>query len=580
MNRKFFDIVVATCKHNGKYGIGIKNDLPWNSKKDMSFFKEITTNNFFANSYNDNIDNKMNILIMGRKTYDSIPENFKPFSKRINCVISRSLFENNKFSKNSNIKYYWENRQLGFFSSLDTCLDYINENKYEEQLDGNCYLIGGAELYKQGFKHSDLRFVFNNEIKEEFECDTYIDFNPSEYNKLYESPIINDVNLSFSTNIYQNIKSVENKDLQLSSRMNTFFNSNGSNFSNPNINVNNSSVSSINSSVICINSSVSKRNYSSSSQCCNSGCINCNVSTNVSTNINTHPEYEYLDLLNDILKNGTKRTDRTNVGTLSVFGRQLRFNNISKNFPMLTTKKVYWKGVAEELLWFLRADTNANNLKDKNVHIWDGNTSREYLDSVGLYHYEIGECGPFYGFQWRHFGADYKTMYDDYNEQGIDQVKYVIDTIKKNPYSRRLIVSAWNPTVLDKMCLNPCHVMYQFYCDPEKKELSVHMYQRSADVFLGLPFNIASTATFLSLVSNLTGYTPKDVIVSIGDAHIYSNHVEQCYTQLGRLPYEWCTLSIEPENDRVIENIEDFKYSELKLINYKSHPTIKATMAV
>ena len=567
MNRKFFDIVVATCKNSGKYGIGLKNDLPWSSKKDMSFFKEITTNNFFQNSQEDS--NKTNILIMGRKTYDSIPVNYKPFSKRINCVISRSLFENNKFSKNSNIKYYWENRQLGFFSSLDTCLDYINENKEEEQLDGNCYLIGGAELYKQGLKHNDLRFVFNNEIKKNFECDTFIDFNSLEYNKIYESKTINDTNLSFTTNIYQKLNMLENKDLQLSTRMIAFYNNNGIFPNNKIMNTNES----VNKNGV-MNTNIRKQINSS----INSNSVR-NFSSSVSINT-LHPEYAYLNLLDDILNNGVHRTDRTNVGTISVFGRQLRFNNISENFPMLTTKKVYWKGVAEELLWFLRADTNANNLKEKNVHIWDGNTSREYLDSVGLNHYETGECGPFYGFQWRHFGADYTSMHDDYSGKGIDQVNNVIDTIKNNPYSRRLIVSAWNPTVLDKMCLNPCHVMYQFYCDPEKKELSVHMYQRSADVFLGLPFNIASTATFLSLVSNLTGYTPKDVIVSIGDAHIYSNHVEQCKTQLERTPYDWCKLSIEPENDREIKNIEDFKYSELKLVNYKSHPTIKATMAV
>ena len=555
MNRKFFDIVVATCKNNSKYGIGLKNDLPWKSKKDLNFFKEITTNNFFTNKYEYDNTNKMNILIMGRKTYDSIPENFKPFSKRINCVISRSMFEN------KNIDYIWKNRQLAYFSSLDNCLDYINKNKCEEQLEGNCYLIGGAELYKIGFQHPDLRYIFNNEIKEHFECDTFVDFDPIKYNKIYESPIVNDTNLSFSTNVYQKLNGVENKDFKLSNRMNNFFTSDNNKFTNQYDSITRTNV---------LNAVTNMRYYSTNNN-------NYLYTTNSISNL--HPEYQYLNLLSDILTNGIVRTDRTNVGTISVFGRQLRFNNINKKFPLLTTKKVYWKGVAEELLWFLRADTNANNLKDKKVHIWDGNTSREYLDSVGLNHYEEGECGPFYGFQWRHFGADYKTMHDDYTGKGIDQVKRVIDTIKTNPYSRRLIVSAWNPTVLDKMCLNPCHVMYQFYCNPDKKEISVHMYQRSADVFLGLPFNIASTATFLSLIGYLTDYTPKDVIVSIGDTHIYSNHVEQCKTQIERTPYEWCKLFID-DNGLKIENIEDFNYTNLKLLDYKSHPTIKAEMAV
>ena len=557
MNRKFFDIVVATCKNNGKYGIGLNNNLPWKSKKDLNFFKEITTNNFFANKYNFDNTNNMNILIMGRKTYDSIPENFKPFSKRINCVISRSMFEN------QDIDYIWKNRQLGYFSSLDNCLNYINDSKYEEQLEGNCYLIGGAELYKLGIQHPNLRYIFNNEIKETFECDTFMDFIPMEYNKIYESPIVNDDNLSFNTNVYQkNNNKIHEYDSkiynQLSNRMTNFFTSNNNKFINKTDTITRTNV---------LNAASNIRHYSSNSD-------------KKYDNLNEiHPEYQYINLLSDILANGTYRVDRTNVGTISVFGRQLRFNNINENFPLLTTKKVYWKGVAEELLWFLRADTNANNLKNKKVHIWDGNTSREYLDSVGLDHYEEGECGPFYGFQWRHFGADYNTMHDDYSGKGIDQVNKVIDTIKTNPYSRRLIVSAWNPTALDQMCLNPCHVMYQFYCNPDKKELSVHMYQRSADVFLGLPFNIASTATFLSLISYLTDYTPKDVIVSLGDTHIYSNHVEQCKIQMEREPYEWCKLYIN-DNGLKIENIEHINYSNLNLIGYKSHPTIKAEMAV
>jgi thymidylate synthase len=171
-------------------------------------------------------------------------------------------------------------------------------------------------------------------------------------------------------------------------------------------------------------------------------------------------------------------------------------------------------------------------------------------------------------------------MNTDYTGKGKDQVAWCINEIKNNPTSRRLIVSAWNPSVLNEMCLNPCHVMYQFYCNPEKKELSVHMYQRSADVFLGLPFNIASTALFLHLMCYMTDYKPKDVVVSLGDAHIYSNHIDQCHTQLEREPYDWCKLNIVPNDNRKVENIEDFQYNELKLINYKSHGTIKAVMAV
>ena len=537
MRNRFFDIVVAASK-SSRYGIGLNNTLPWNSKKEMNLFKEITVNGF--NKKNSTNVNTSNIVIMGRKTFESIPQKFRPLKNRVNMVISKSHFENKTHN------FEWTNRNCAYFRNVNYCLDYINEFSEEEDLSGNIYVIGGSNIYNQVLNHDNLRYVFMSDLQnnlsedKSFNVDSYLDFNEDNYDKKYYTSYEKDNDISFNFNVY------EKKGL-------------------------NEPHNEVNSKII---SMFSEFNNSSNNSLKNSLTDSSNLV------LDNHPENEYLNLLRDILKNGITKEDRTGTGIISVFGRQLRFNDVDKYFPLLTTKKVFWKGVSIELLWFLSGDTNAKNLQDQGVHIWDGNTSREFLDNYGLNHYETGDCGPFYGFQWRHFGAKYENMHTDYTNKGYDQVKWCINEIKNNPTSRRLIVSAWNAGVLKEMCLNPCHVMYQFYCDPEKKQMSVHMYQRSADVFLGLPFNIASTATFLHLMCYMTGYQPKDVVVSLGDAHIYSNHVEQCHTQLERTPFDWCQLSIEPENDRVIENIEDFKYSELKLINYKSHKTIKAEMAV
>jgi thymidylate synthase len=208
-------------------------------------------------------------------------------------------------------------------------------------------------------------------------------------------------------------------------------------------------------------------------------------------------ESEYLLLLKKTLEKGQERNDRTGVGTFSIFGEQLKFD-ISSSIPLLTTKKIGWKSIIHELLWFLRGDTNANNLKEVGVNIWNGNTTREFLDSRGLTEYPVGDIGAGYGFQWRHSGAEYKTCNDDYTGQGFDQILYIINELKTNPTSRRLYMTAWNPSFLNKMALPPCHVSAQFYVDIDKvtneQYLSCHMYQRSVDEFLGLPYNIFSYA--------------------------------------------------------------------------------------
>ena len=262
---------------------------------------------------------------------------------------------------------------------------------------------------------------------------------------------------------------------------------------------------------------------------------------------------QYLDLMRTILEEGHYKSDRTGTGTYSIFGYQMRFD-LQKGFPLLTTKKLHLRSIIYELLWFLRGDTNIQYLHDHNVTIWD-----EWAD-------ENGDLGPVYGKQWRSWEApDGRT---------IDQITSLIEQIKRNPDSRRLMVSAWNPADVDQMALPPCHTMFQFYVS--NGELSCQLYQRSADVFLGVPFNIASYALLTMMVAQVCGLKPKDFVHTFGDAHIYSNHVEQAKLQLSREPRALPQMRINP----AVNSIFDFQYEDFTLDNYDPHPHIKAEVAV
>merc|ERR1712129_104491 len=287
-----------------------------------------------------------------------------------------------------------------------------------------------------------------------------------------------------------------------------------------------------------------------------------------------HEEMQYLNLIKKIIDSGNQRGDRTGTGTLSLFGAQMRFSLREGTFPLLTTKKVFYRGIAEELFWFIRGSTSAKELQDKNVRIWDGNSSREFLDSIGLKDREEGDLGPVYGFQWRHFGAEYTSMHADYSGQGVDQLADVIDKIKNRPDDRRIIMCAWNPADLDKMALPPCHCLVQFYV--ADGELSCQLYQRSADMGLGVPFNIASYALLTIMIAHVTGLVPGDFVHTLGDAHVYSNHVEALKVQLEREPKEFPKIVIK----RKVEKIEDFNIDDFDVVGYESHPKIAMNMAV
>lgn len=287
-----------------------------------------------------------------------------------------------------------------------------------------------------------------------------------------------------------------------------------------------------------------------------------------------HNEMQYLELIQHIIDHGAKKEDRTGTGTLSIFGAQMRFSLRNNAFPLLTTKRVFWRGIAEELLWFVSGSTNANELSKKKIHFWDANGSREFLDKQGLNHREVGDLGPVYGFQWRHFGATYENMHTNYDGQGVDQLANVIDKIKNNPDDRRIIMSAWNPVDLPCMALPPCHSFVQFYvCNGE---LSCQLYQRSGDMGLGVPFNIASYSLLTYMIAHVCGLKPGEFVHTLGDAHVYLNHIDALKKQLEREPRPFPTLKITCE----VPNIDSFKFDDFEIIGYNPYPTIKMQMAV
>lgn len=460
-------IVACDCKS----GIGKNNSLPWSLKKDMEFFLETT-------AVTNDLDST-NVVIMGKNTWESIPQKYRPLKNRINIVISKTI--------------KIENSSVKVFPTIQDSLDYTNnlENC------GDIYFIGGNGIYKEVIQNNLHDGIYLTQIYKNFNCDTFFPHFKTIYTKLnYESELHEENGTIFQFKYYSN-------------------------------------------------------------------------------NFSINPEEDqYTNIIRDILNSGKEKTDRTGTGTLSKFGKTMRFDLSDGKFPLLTTKRVFWRGVAEELLWFISGDTNAKTLQDKKIRIWDGNGSKEYLTSIGLGDREEGDLGPVYGFQWRHFGAKYKTMHEDYTDKGVDQLLEIVRQIKESPDSRRMIMSAWNPVALKEMALPPCHVMCQFYINQGK--LSCQMYQRSADMGLGVPFNIASYSLLTCLLAHCTDLEPGEFIHVIGDAHVYKDHIEPLKEQLKRKAKEFPKLKINTTN----KNITDFSFSDLEIVDYKPHKSIKMKMSV
>lgn len=285
-------------------------------------------------------------------------------------------------------------------------------------------------------------------------------------------------------------------------------------------------------------------------------------------------EHVYLDLVKRILTEGEKKNNRTLVPTIQIFGVMSRYSLKDGRIPLLTTKKMFWRGIVEELLWIISGSTNTKVLQEKGVNIWNDNSSREFLDKRGLKGYEEGDIGPSYGFQWRHFGAEYKGMKEDYKGKGVDQLLLVINMLKSDPSSRRIVLNSWNASQIDIIALPMCHVMCQFDVN-ERRELKCTMFQRSADVGLGVPFNIASYSLLTHMIAQICDLKATEFIHMIGDAHIYLNHIRPLQSQLKRKPSETFPIVNINKNKK---SIDDFTFEDFELIGYTPHPPIEMKM--
>lgn len=283
-------------------------------------------------------------------------------------------------------------------------------------------------------------------------------------------------------------------------------------------------------------------------------------------------ENEYLTLVKRIIKSGNLKSDRTGVGTRSLFATQMRFSLRNGQIPLLTTKRIFWRAVCEELFWFIRGSTNANELSNIGIHIWDKNANNQKSNIDG-------DLGPVYGFQWRHWGAEYIDVNTKY--EGIDQLQMVIDKLRNNPNDRRILMTAWNPTDIPKMALPPCHCLVQFYVSNDD-ELSCQLYQRSGDMGLGVPFNIASYSLLTHMLAHVCNLRPGEFIHTIGDAHVYLNHVDALLKQCERSTrvFPKLRIKVDAENVERLSNIENFKFSDFELLNYNPHSSIKMDMAL
>lgn len=494
--------------YKNKFAIGKNNGLLVHLKNDLKYFQRITTL-----PHNTNSKVEKNVVVMGRKTWFSIPQNKRPLPNRINIVLTndKSFLSHSPYPWQCKMNLSYDFNTKGQSTYFMTLKDF---NHFYKKTQANVFVIGGGDIYNLFLK--DCSTIYLTEMKN--------------YKVTHE----------FSEpNVFMNVMDSSYKLISVSEKHNQH----------------------IDSSNIEYRFLVYKKTYTISD------------------------EQKYLDLCNDVLQNGISRQDRTNIGTISTFGQQVSFD-ISECVPLLTTKRVPWKHAIEELLWFMRGDTDAKILQKKGVKIWNGNTTREFLDKRGLTHYEEGILGAGYGWQWRFFGANYCQAFADTSKLdtskigGFDQLEYIINTIKTDPFSRRILMCYWNPPDFDKTALLPCHYSCQFYVRHTKNVnyLDCHFTMRSNDLFLGNPFNIFSYTVLTYIIALKCDMTPGKLVYTGGDVHIYNNHVEQVRLQSSRQMRPLPKLLLD-------ESIKykkwcDIAISDFEVVGYFPHGNISAPMAI
>lgn len=545
-----FNIVAAI---DANRGIGSKNNLPWDLKGDMNHFKTLT-----AQIPEDEYFNYFNVVIMGRKTWDSIPVKFKPLPNRINIVLSSQSPDNVIGDvKNKHLVYVVNDWQdvFNLVNKINKAGEIEGINNEKPISINNLFVIGGQKIYESAINHPYCDKLYLTEVYHKYEADTFfpqLSDGRNEYTLVDVSEFQSDYDSIIEETIYYRYFTYQN---------NKYFLENT---------VNENVINSLN----VIETELSGM----------SGIDNSKLMTELRDRLNrngkyvNHEEKRFLGFIKDIKENGITRTDRTGVGTVSVFGRQLKYN-LRDTFPLMTTKKMFLRGIFEELMMYLRGQTDNKILQAKKIHIWDGNTSREFLDKIGLPHFEEGDMGATYGFNFRHYGGNYEGCSKEYGKEcGFDQLEYAIDLIKNNPTSRRIIINLWNPCTLNQVALPSCLCQYQFYVDTIKKELHLQIYIRSSDVFLANNWNACTGALLVNMICNLNDVdlTPGDLTVVTGDTHLYNTHLEAVDINLEREPRPFPKLVLKSKKDR----IEDFNWEDIAVYGYNPYPNIKVEMAV
>lgn len=516
-----------------KQGIGKDGKLPWHIPEDMAHFKSITTPSDNPTNYS--------IVIMGRKTWDSIPDKFKPLENRYNVILSNDdnykTQQTAKYSNHIN-SYETTNMKTGVkFTTWDSLFDdeyvSIEHELYQRALNDpdytpdspnigkktyNYYVIGGEAIYRKAIESNFNLIIQATEIYTQsnnpIECDTF-------FPKI-ENQVITAVSL-----FHKSSKQFSGGDIWY--------------------------------------------RFITSTRIINGICYRPPPFYTTENN--------YLNLMRNILETGQSNDDRTGVGTLSIFGSMLKYD-LRDTFPISTTKRIFFRAIFEELMLYLSGKTDNSILQDKGIHVWDGNTSREFLDKRGLTHYPTGDMGQTYGFNMRHYGGTYTDCKTEYPQSyGYDQLANVIHLIKNDPYSRRIIIDLWDPASIDRAALPSCLCKYQFNVNVAKKELNLAIYLRSSDYFLANNWNTCTGALFVHMLCKLDGIdlVPGELTVFIADAHIYKSHMEQVKQNLERSPYPYPKLIIQGEKKK---DMLEYKFEDLELIGYKAHPNIKAEMAV